>query len=90
MEVVDSSKNTVSLLEFFGNNARRDSSAPIAEPPRADFALLCEAGRRRRKGNKLRPLRQVEREEERERRKTKTNSFCASSHGSGNGGSGHK
>ena len=64
MEVVDSSKNTVSLLEFFGNNARRDSSAPIAEPPRADFALLCEAGRRRRKGNKLRPLRQAEEEEE--------------------------
>ena len=47
-----------------------------------------QAERRRRKGNKLRPLRQVEREEERERRKTKTNSFCASSHGSGNGGSG--
>ena len=64
MEVVDSSKNTVSLLEFFGNNARRDSSAPIAEPPRADFALLCEAGRRRRKGNKLRPLRQAEEEED--------------------------
>ena len=43
-----------------------DESTTFTQPGHVDFTQHCGAERRRRKGNKLRPLRQVEREGEAE------------------------